>query len=94
MGEAVRIGKRGTVVIPSKMRRRFGIVEGAIVVIEEGDDGIRIRPATLLPVETYSKERKAELLLENAVDAEDYERVREEVRAFGVDPDSVPHRRP
>ena len=94
MGEAVRIGKRGTVVIPSKMRRRFGIVEGSIVVIEEGDDGIRIRPATLLPVETYSKERKAELLLENAVDAEDYERVREEVRAFGVDPDSVPHRRP
>ena len=94
MGEAVRIGKRGTVVIPSKMRRRFGIVEGSIVVIEEGDDGIRIRPATLLPVETYSKERKAELLLENAVDAADYDRAREEVRALGVDPDSVPHGRP
>lgn len=43
-------------------------------------------------VEIYSDERKAAFLLENAVDAEDYERARREVRMLGLDPDEVPHR--
>ena len=47
-----------------------------------------------LPVEIYTSERRAEFLLSNAVDAEDYERARQEVLKQGLDPDAIPHSRP
>jgi hypothetical protein len=58
------------------------------------EEGILIRPAEAVPVENYSKERVAEFLLTNAVDASDYEKAREEVREVGIDSDSIPHCRP
>jgi hypothetical protein len=45
-------------------------------------------------VETYTPQRKAALLLENAVDATDYAAAREAVRALGLDPDSIEHQPP
>lgn len=57
-------------------------------------DGILIRPAVALPLETYTLERRAEFLLSNAVDAEDYAVAVREVRALRLDPDKVPHHRP
>ena len=92
--ESARVGKRGAIVVPAKLRKRFGIEEGSIVVAEEKDDGILIRPAVLVPVERYSPERKAEFLLSTATSVADYQRARRAVRKLGVDPDSVPHRRP
>ena len=94
MAEATKVGRRGTVVIPAALRRRYGIEEGTVVLIEEGPDGIVIRPAITLPVEMYSRERKAAFLLENAIDSMDYARARDEVRRMGLDPDRVPHGRP
>jgi AbrB family looped-hinge helix DNA binding protein len=89
-----RIGKRGTLVIPAKLRRVFGLEEGSEVIAEETEEGILIRPAITLPLELYSVERKAEFLLSNAVDAEDYARAVEEVRKLGVDPAKIPHQEP
>lgn len=94
MTESAKVGKRGTLVIPAKLRRRFGIEEGSEVIAEETPEGILIRPAVTVPVEVYSAERKAELLLTNAVDAEDYRLVEEEVRRMGLDPARIRHRRP
>lgn len=94
LSESGRIGKRGTFVIPAKLRRRFGIVEGSEVIAEETPDGILIRPAVTVPLELYSPERRAEFILSNAVDAEDYERAATEVRAMGLDPESIPHAHP
>ena len=88
------MGKRGTVVIPAETRRRYAIEEGAVLIVAERADGILLQPAALTPLETYTPERKAEFLLSNAVDAEDYARAVEDVRALGIDPESVPHRRP
>jgi AbrB family looped-hinge helix DNA binding protein len=92
--ESARVGKRGAIVVPAKLRKRFGIEEGSIVVAEETRDGILIRPAVIVPVERYTPERKAEFLLSNAVDAADYRRARREVRKLGFNPDSIPHRHP
>ncbi len=89
-----RIGKRGTLVIPAKLRRVFGLEEGSEVIAEETEEGILIRPAITLPLELYSAERKAEFLLSNAVDAEDYARAVEEVRKLGVDPAKILHQEP
>jgi AbrB family looped-hinge helix DNA binding protein len=92
--ETSRVGKRGTVVIPANLRRRFGITEGSLVIAEEQEEGVLIRPAIALPLETYSARRKAEFLLSNAVDEDDYVRAVDEVRKLGLDPASIPHYKP
>lgn len=92
--EVSKVGKRGAIVIPAKLRRRFGIEEGSLIVAEEREDGVLIRPAVALPVEVYTPERRAEFLLSNAIDKKDYARAVEEVRKMGVDPAAIPHRKP
>ncbi len=47
-----------------------------------------------VPVEIYTPERKAEFLLSNTVDAEDYDAAVKEVRRLGIDPAKIPHHRP
>lgn len=94
MSEVTRVGKRGTVVIPAPLRKRYGLEEGREVLVEETAEGLLLRPAVTLPVELYSRERRAAFLLENAVDRADYERAREEVQKMGLDPDAIPHERP
>ena len=92
--ETGRVGHRGQVVIPANLRRQFNMDAGSLVVIESTPDGVLVRPAVALPVETYTQERKAEFLLSNAVDADNYQRAREAVKAMGLNPDSVEHRKP
>ena len=94
MSEAAKVGKRGTVVIPAKLRKKYRIEEGSSILFEDGPGGVVIRPAVTLPVEVWSPERKAAFLLENAVDTDDYEWARGEVRRMGLDPDQIPHGRP
>ena len=92
--EAGRVGKRGTLVIPARLRRIFGIEEGSEVIAEETPEGILLRPAVTIALELYGPERKAEFILSNSVDAEDYALAVAEVRSLGLDPDAIAHRRP
>lgn len=92
--ETSKIGQRGTVVIPAEFRRRYGMEEGSYVIAEATEDGVLLRPAAVLPVEVYTAERKAEFLLTNAVDEDDYRDAREEVGRLGLDPDAVDHEGP
>jgi AbrB family looped-hinge helix DNA binding protein len=92
--ESAKVGKRGAIVVPAKLRKRFGIEEGTIVIAEEKEDGILIRPAVVVPVERYTPERKAEFLLSNAIDRADYRKARKEVLKLGLDPDSISHHKP
>jgi len=88
------VGKRGTVVLPAEMRRRLGLDDGALVVVEESGGGILLRPAVATPYEIYTPERKAEFLLNNSIGWDDYQAAREAVRDIGVDPDTIPHEKP
>ena len=92
--EVVKVGKRGTIIVPAKLRKRYGIEEGTLVTTEPCGDGVLIRPAVVVPVERYTAERKAEFLLSTATTAKDYRRARKEVKRLGLDPDVVPHRQP
>jgi AbrB family looped-hinge helix DNA binding protein len=92
--ELSRVGKRGSVIIPAALRRRYGIEEGMLVVAEPGEGGVLIRPASVVPIEVYSPERKAQFLLSNAVDAADYAGALAAVRTMGLDPDAIPHVKP
>lgn len=92
--ETTRVGKRGSVVIPAHMRRRFGLEEGSLVIAEAREDGLLLRPAMALPVEIYTPDRRAEFLLNNAVDAADYLEAVRTVREMGLDPENICHVKP
>ena len=92
--EMSKVGKRGAVVIPASLRRRFGIKEGSLVIAEGRAEGVLIRPAAAFPIKMYAPERQAEFLLSNAVDAKEYGRAKEDVRKMGLDPGKIPHHKP
>ncbi len=92
--ETTKVGKRGTVVIPAGIRRKYGLEEGAVLVAEAREEGVLLRPAVTLPVERYTAERKAEFLLNNAVTPEDYAWAVKEVEKLGVNPKRIPHKKP
>lgn len=92
--EVTKIGKRGTVVIPATLRQQLGLQEGDLVIAEDHDGGLLIRPAIALPIENYSIERQAEFLLSNAIDAEDYKKAQDIVRSMGFDPNTISHYKP
>lgn len=91
MLDTAKMGRNGTLVIPAAMRRRLGLGDGELVLIEETSDGLTIRPAVAMAIEVYSAQRKAEFLLNNAMDEPDYQAARQAVLAMGLNPDEIPH---
>ncbi len=92
--EMIRVGKRGTVVIPAALRRTYNLKEGTMLAVEMKEEGILLRSVLVLPVEKYSDLRKAEFLLNNAVTSEDYDWAVKEVQELGLDPEKIPHEIP
>ena len=91
VAEYVRIGKRGTLVIPVETRRHYGLDEGEMLVMEERAEGLLLKPVRAFETEVYTPERSAEFMLNNAVTATEFDEALAEVRAMGLDPDSLPH---
>jgi AbrB family looped-hinge helix DNA binding protein len=91
--QTVLVGKRGTVVIPAKTRKRYRLDEGSPMIIEEREDGILMRPAATTPVdvEIYAPERLAEFFLNNVLTKEGYLEARKDVEKMGINPDSIDH---
>jgi AbrB family looped-hinge helix DNA binding protein len=93
-----RVGKRGTVVIPAALRRRFGIEEGSLIIIaEDREEGILIRPAAAVPRKSTLR-RGGRSFCSRApwtkrTTRAPLARAKEEVRKMGLDPDTIPHRR-
>ncbi len=92
--ETTKIGRRGTVVIPAGIRRSYGFEEGSLVIMEPRSEGVLLRPVVALPIEIYTPERKAEFLLNNTIAPEDYAAAVKEVRRMGLDPETIPHKKP
>ena len=91
MAEYVRVGKRGTVVIPAEIRRRYGLEEGEMLVMEESAQGLLFKPVSGFEVEIYTPERMAEFAINNAVTAEEYDSAVADARVAGLDLDAIPH---
>lgn len=88
--ETIKMGKRGTLVLPAKLRRQFGLEDGSLLITEAKDGEIRLRPAFVYESETWSPERKAELLLNNALTKEEWDEIALDVRSWGLDPLNLP----
>ena len=70
VSETSKVGKRGTLVIPAKLRKRFGLKEGSLVIAEETPEGILLRPAIAMPTTVFTQEQVEELLLEGVASGE------------------------
>lgn len=91
--EYLQMGKRGTVVIPAKLRKKLGMTDGCLLVVGEEDGVVQLRVAKVLSVDGDARLRMAQRLLSGAEDLGDYFAAMEEVRRMGFDPDEVPHER-
>lgn len=85
----IHVSPQGDLVIPANVRQSAGIAAGVAVTVEAKEGLLVVRP-----VEEYTEERKAEFLLNNAVDAVDYAAACEAVRNLGLDPAVIPHSPP
>jgi len=92
--EATKVGKRGTVVIPAGLRRKYGLEEGALIIAEGREEGVLLRPVMTLPLEIYTPERKAEFLLNNAITSKDYSWALKQIRKMGINPETIRHKKP
>ena len=92
--EKTKIGRRGAVVIPIGLRKKYGFEEGSLVIAEVRAEGVLLRPVATIPLEIYTPERKAEFLLNNAVTPEDYAWAVREVRKMGLNPENISHEKP
>ena len=91
--QTVVMGKRGTVVVPAKIRKRYKLDEGSPLFVEEREEGFLVRPAVAAAIEpeTYTPERLAEFFLNNVLTKDGYLEARKDVEAMGINPDSVDH---
>jgi len=90
----IRVGARGTIVIPANIRRSYRFEEGSLIIAVTRPDGVLLRPMVALPVEIYSDERKAEFLLNNAITPKDYASAVKKVSKMGLLPEKIPHKKP
>lgn len=53
MRESLTVSSRGQITLPADIRKRMGIVAGGVVILEEREDEVALRPAAVLEIETY-----------------------------------------
>jgi AbrB family looped-hinge helix DNA binding protein len=87
--DTIKMGKRGTLVLPAKLRKQFGLEDGSLLVTEAKDGEIRLRPAFVYEPEVWSAEERAYFILINSMTKEDWDRNLPHVRELGIDPTQV-----
>ena len=75
-------------------RKRVATRAAQLLSAAQNEAGPLTQPTLAGTVEKYSMKRKAELLLSTATTRKDYQQARKAVQRLGVDPDTIPHRRP
>jgi len=54
MRDSLTVSGRGQITLPANMRKRLGIEAGGVLIAEEREGDIVLRPAAVLEIETYS----------------------------------------
>jgi len=88
--ETVKMGKRGTIVLPARLRKQFGLEDGTVLITEAKDGEIRLRPALISEPERWTPERTAYFMLSNCMTREEWDRMIPDVVALGLDPSRIP----
>jgi antitoxin PrlF len=48
------VSSRGQITLPSEVRKKYGINEGSVLVVDDRDGEIILKPATVMEVEYYT----------------------------------------
>jgi AbrB family looped-hinge helix DNA binding protein len=57
MRTTLSVSQRGVITLPAKLRKALGIKGEDLLLAETTPEGVLLRPAVALPVETYTQER-------------------------------------
>jgi antitoxin PrlF len=60
MKSTVTVNSRGVVTLPAKLRAAMGVKADDVLIAETTPEGILLRPAVTLPIESYSPRRVRE----------------------------------
>lgn len=60
MKSTVTVNSRGVVTLPAKLREAMGVKADDVLIAETTPEGILLRPAVTLPIESYSPKRVRE----------------------------------
>jgi AbrB family looped-hinge helix DNA binding protein len=85
----IKMGKRGTIVLPAKLRKQFGLADGSLLVTEAKDGEIRLRPAFVYEPEVWPPEERAYYILINSMTKEEWDENLPHVLELGVDPAKI-----
>jgi len=56
MKHNVLVSDRGQITLPAPLRKRLGIQPGGVIVLEERDGELVLKPAAVVEIRTYSEE--------------------------------------
>ena len=87
--DTIKMGKRGTLVLPAKLRKQFGLEDGSLLLTEAKDGEIRLRPAVVSDGEIFTPERRAYFMLINSMTQEEWDEMAAQVRAMGLNPENI-----
>jgi bifunctional DNA-binding transcriptional regulator/antitoxin component of YhaV-PrlF toxin-antitoxin module len=85
----IKMGKRGTLVLPAKLRKQLGLTDGSLLTTELRDGEIRMRPAYVYEPEVWSDEERCFFILINSMTKEEWDRNLPEVLELGIDPTKI-----
>lgn len=54
MQQTVLVSARGQLTLPAGLRKRFGLLRGGAVILEEHNNELIIKPAAVLEIEMYA----------------------------------------
>ena len=60
MTETLVVSGRGQITLPAGLRKRLGIKSGDVVILEERDNEVVLKPGIVLEVQHYSDEQIAQ----------------------------------
>lgn len=89
MRTTIKMGKRGTLVLPAKLRKLYGLTDGSLLTTEEKDGGITLRPAFMYEPEVWSDETRAYFILINSITREEWDENLPDVLELGIDPKHI-----
>ena len=55
MRQTLIVSRRGQLTLPANLRKRLGIKDGGVVILEERDNEMVLKPAVVLEVEMYTQ---------------------------------------
>lgn len=71
MKENIVVSNRGQITLPAEVRERLGIRPGSVVILEEQEGGVMVRPAAVVEIDVYSNEQIAQWDAEDKLSEEE-----------------------